>query len=375
MATDAIQRRRELYSKLSNHIAQMDNARLIKVLDTGAHQGGWGRTQILEIGRFKTFIKRVPITDLEYDNLFSTKNLYDLPVYYNYGVGSAGFGVFRELLTHIKTTNWVLEGAIATFPLMYHYRILPTMGTWTEMDQEQHQKYIAYWGGSESISRYILDRRTARHEAVIFLEYIPHTVGPWLSENMSKADALLADMRETIAFLRKNEIIHFDVHFHNIVTDGKRFYLTDFGLALDKGFDLTPAERAFYQRNSEYDYGELLYCLGGYLVHMCYQGSSDAVKKHLAEKYGIQDEMGWEEELLSLLVNRRGEIQADDVLNIDRKWLDSLVKYRSILILMHHFFTEIRGSHTKDTRFENAKLRKLLQEIEFLPAAVRVNGR
>ena len=56
------------------------------------------------------FVKRVPVTDLEYENMFSTRNLYDIPTYYNYGFGSAGFGVYRELVTHVKASNWVLAG-------------------------------------------------------------------------------------------------------------------------------------------------------------------------------------------------------------------------------------------------------------------------
>lgn len=366
-----IQLRRERYSQLSSQIALTDNAKLQSLLDTEETQRGWGRTQILKIGQSKVFIKRVPITDLEYDNQFSTGNLYDLPMFYNYGVGSAGFGVFRELVTHIKTTNWVLEGAIATFPLMYHYRILPTSGARTEVDQERHQGYVEYWGSNENIGRYILDRANTHYEAVIFLEYIPYTVGPWLSENMNKGDALVAEMRDTITFLRKKGIIHLDVHFHNIVTDGKRFYLTDFGLALDKSFDLSPAEKAFYARNSEYDYGELLSCFGSYLVRMCRQRLSDEQGQHLSEKYGLQEETDFEE-LLSVLMSRRAELLADEVLNLkkkDRECLASLAKYRDILLLMHRFYSDMRRNNQKDTRFENAKLRKLLQETGFLPVA------
>ena len=369
MTANSIQRRRERYSKLSSEIAQMDNAKLQSLLDTDENQRGWGKTQILEIGAAKVFIKRVPITDLEYANQFSTRNLYDLPMYYNYGVGSAGFGVFRELLTHIKTTNWVLEGAIANFPLMYHSRILPACGARAEVDRESHQKYVDYWGGNANISRYILDRASAQHEAVIFLEYIPHTVGTWLSDNTHKVDALLADMRNTIAFLRTKGIIHLDVHFHNIVTDGKRFYLTDFGLALDKSFDLTPAERAFYQRNTEYDYGELLSSLGSHLAHMCRDGLSEAEKAHLFDTYGITEKIEFET-LMSLLVDRSAEIQADHILKIDQKYLAAIAKYRRILTLMHHFYSDMWRNNQKDTQFENAKLRKMLHKTGFLPVAV-----
>ncbi|MGB3295935.1 MAG: hypothetical protein WBB01_23375, partial [Phormidesmis sp.] len=80
---------------------------------------GWGTNQTIFVGQSQVFVKRIPITDIEYNHLFSTKNLYDLPTYFNYGLGSAGLGAFRELVTHLKTTHWVLAEEIATFPLMY----------------------------------------------------------------------------------------------------------------------------------------------------------------------------------------------------------------------------------------------------------------
>jgi hypothetical protein len=42
------------------------------------------------------------------------------------GVGSAGFGAWRELATHIMTTNWVITGESVNYPMMYHRRILPS---------------------------------------------------------------------------------------------------------------------------------------------------------------------------------------------------------------------------------------------------------
>src|SRR5262245_26867743 len=120
MADNLLERRRKLYFALSSQIAQIDNARLRSLFDESEPFNNWGRNQVIDIGRSKVFVKRVPVTDVEYENMFSTRNLYDLPTFYNYGLGSVGLGVFRELVTHIKTTNWVLDGAIGTFPLMYH---------------------------------------------------------------------------------------------------------------------------------------------------------------------------------------------------------------------------------------------------------------
>ncbi len=59
--------------------------------------------------------------------------------------------------------------------------------------------------------------------------------------------------------------MHFDAHFKNILTDGKRLYLSDFGLALSSRFDLTPAETQFLKQHSSYDQAcaavNLLHCI------------------------------------------------------------------------------------------------------------------
>ncbi len=70
----------------------------------------------------------MPLTDLEQlpQHFISTANLFNLPLGYQYGVGSAGFGAWRELATHIMTINWVITGECANFPTMYHWRILPS---------------------------------------------------------------------------------------------------------------------------------------------------------------------------------------------------------------------------------------------------------
>lgn len=79
-----------------------------------------GKAHTLQVGRAKIFVKRIPVTALEFANPFSTQNLYDLTMFYNYGAGSVGLGVFREWVPQIKTTNWVLEGATEHFPLIYY---------------------------------------------------------------------------------------------------------------------------------------------------------------------------------------------------------------------------------------------------------------
>src|SRR5260370_21652884 len=98
MAKNRIELRRRTYFELSSLIAQIDNAQLRCLFEASESRAGWGRNHTIDLGSSKLLVKRVPVTDTELDNFFSTKNLYRLPTYYNYGVGSAGFGVFRELV-------------------------------------------------------------------------------------------------------------------------------------------------------------------------------------------------------------------------------------------------------------------------------------
>lgn len=195
--------RKKKYFKLSSHIAQFDNTQLCSLLrdsESDESSSGWGTNNIIVFGQYKVFVKSIPVTDIEYDKMFSTKNLYNLPTYCSYGFGSTGFGVFRELATYIKTTNWVLEGSIATFSIMYHYRIIPFTRHRSDIDRNRLKKYVKYWGNSENAGQYFWDRANTNYELVLFLEYIPYVLETWLRENPDKLEKPLDYLRSTIAF-------------------------------------------------------------------------------------------------------------------------------------------------------------------------------
>jgi hypothetical protein len=364
MARNPLQLRRERYFKLSSHIAQIENAEMRALLAESEQSTGWGKNQTLEIGRSKVFVKRVPVTQVEYDHMFSTRNLYDLPLYYNYGVGSAGLGVFRELATYIKTTNWVLEGAIASFPLTYHYRIIPFLGTHSDVDMERHKGYVEYWGDNANIGRYVLDRANAGFELLLFQEHVPHILENWLRAHPDKADRCLGDLRATIRFLRQKGVIHFDAHFWNVLTDGEQVYLTDFGLTLDKSFSLTEEEQAFFQRHIDYDYGEILSSLG-VLMFRFYEALPEAEKRRAMERYGIADGAQYSE-VIPLLLNNIEQIYHEGIVKLDKSYVASVVRYMSIISLMNSFYTDMWSNSKKDTKFHHRKLRRLLREANFL---------
>jgi serine/threonine protein kinase len=83
-----------------------------------------------------------------------------------------------------------------------------------------------------------------------------------LGSESGSVQSISDDMCETLSFLKSKGILHFDAHLHNILLDGKRPILTDFGLALDKQFNLSKSEQRFFQNHSHYDLGEFISCLG-----------------------------------------------------------------------------------------------------------------
>jgi hypothetical protein len=366
MTKNSLADRKKRYFQLSAQIAQLDNAQLLALFDNTESSMGWGINHTIQMGEYAVFVKRVPITDVEYHNLLSTKNLYDLPTYYSYGIGSAGFNVFRELLGHLKTTHWVMDGAIDTFPLMYHYRIMPFTGWRVDVDMSQHQNYVKYWGNNANIGSYVLGRTKANYELVLFLEYIPHVLATWLQNNQGKCQQPLAHLFKTVDFLHQQGIIHFDTHFNNVLTDGDRAYLTDFGLVLDRSFSLTKEEDIFHDQHVFYDYGVILSSLG-MVIKSLYDMCPEPERLKIQAEYGITEDLK-PQEITSILLNNIEQIHVNKMIELDDSYVSAIIKYHSVIVLMQNFFTEIRRSQQKDSSFPHIELQMLLQEVGIIPA-------
>ena len=141
-------------------VADPDNPAVVqinKVLVNGKemHKGIGGTSLQIEIDNTPVFVKKVPLTDLELqtENYMSTANIFNLPMCYQYGIGSAGFGAWRELAAHVMTTNWVITGGCPNFPIMYHWRILKDVDNKIISDEEQAalDKDTAYWENNQEI--------------------------------------------------------------------------------------------------------------------------------------------------------------------------------------------------------------------------------
>ncbi|MET7889210.1 protein kinase family protein [Streptomyces avermitilis] len=255
------------YGSVSTHLSLLSDHRLGELVAavTPLGSGIGGRSAELEVGEARVFVKRIPLTDIEMrpENVRSTANLFGLPMFYQYGVGSAGFGAWRELAVHTMTTNWVLGNEYEGFPLMYHWRVLPDSPPQGFVDGLGGiDGAVAHWEGSSAVRERLEAIGRSTFSLVVFLEHVPQTLAAWLSDQSGAASEdedgpTYAWAEEALtrgaAFMSSRGLVHFDAHFHNVLTDGRLIYFADFGLALSSGFELSPDEAEFLADHLAYD--------------------------------------------------------------------------------------------------------------------------
>lgn len=261
-----LKQRIKKYESISTSLACLSNENIGHILNDGKqmHTGIGGKSTLVYIDQIPVFVKKIPITDIEQlpQNMRSTANIFDLPLFYQYGVGSAGFGVWRELATHIMTTNWVVSAECVNFPLMYHWRILPStpddlnIDYWGKIDN-----YSQYWENSSAIRNRIQNINDSSAYVAVFLEYVPQNLEEWLCDEIKQGEdraeraiSFVEDNLETTNnYMNAHGLVHFDAHFRNLLTDGETLFFSDFGLALSEKFELDFDEQAFLKQHRNYD--------------------------------------------------------------------------------------------------------------------------
>jgi hypothetical protein len=255
------------HSAVATSLALLSDRALRELVDAAEPIGSGigGTSALLEVAGRPVFVKRVPLTDLERrpENVHSTANVFDLPLFCHYGVatiGGPGFGAWRELAVHAMTTNWVLAGEYESFPLLHHWRVLPDSASLPE-DLADVETAVAYWGGGSQVRRRIEALRDASASVALFLEYIPQNLHQWLGAQLEAGDEAAdracamveKELEAGVAFMNGRGLLHFDAHFENILTDGRRLYFADYGLAISSRFELSPDEAGFVERHRSYD--------------------------------------------------------------------------------------------------------------------------
>ncbi|MFF2521399.1 protein kinase family protein [Streptomyces liangshanensis] len=269
------------HGALSTRLARLGDDDLRALVDTAVPLGTGigGKSSLSDVDGTPVFVKRVPLTDRERrpEHTRSTANVFGLPAFCHYGLGGPGFGAWRELAVHTMTTDWVLAGDHEGFPLMYHWRVLPDS---TPLPEElaDVERTVAFWGGGAQVRDRIEGLRDSSASVALFLEYIPRTLHAWLGERMDAGDEAAnracawveRSLAAGISFMNARGLLHFDAHFENILTDGRRLYFADYGLALSSRFAPARDEADFFRRHRGYDRAYSVAYLVNWLVTDAY---------------------------------------------------------------------------------------------------------
>lgn len=335
----------------------MSSEELIKIFNLGI-KPEFKNNSISKIDGINIFIKKIPCTTLEFNNMFDTSNLFNLPTYYNYPIGSAGINCFRELLTHIKTTKWVLDGQIENFVIMYHYRIIKKDKI--ILDQTKINKTISKWNNNYNIKNYLEQRQKAPYEILVVLEYFPNILKNWIQLDYKNIYSYEKQIYPILSFMNKNHLIHFDSHARNIaVSDDGIIYLIDFGLALDLDFDLNENEKKFFKANSNFDYGLGLLNILDLLFSKTIATKNIENQKYLIDNFNLVfDNMSIIQNIKILFKNLK---PISNYLNIPSKYQNQVKKYAKLGLLIEKFFLNLENSVQKDKiLLPNNKIKKLL---------------
>ncbi len=179
------------YNRAVQHLSRLTDGEMMQLLSSAKHLGAKTGREIYSVAvdGVPVFIKKIRLTAIEQQHPQSTANLFHLPTHYQYGVGSMGFGAWRELAALEMTTKWVLNGECQNFPLMYHARVLQRSVTaLTEKEVQDREDDIADWEGSSAIGSRHAAADTAEAEVVVFMENLPQILDRWLSIEASKGN-------------------------------------------------------------------------------------------------------------------------------------------------------------------------------------------
>jgi hypothetical protein len=163
----------------------------------------------------------------------------------------------------MMTTSWVLSGQCANFPLLYHWRTIPRPAPeqLTSHQEAEIERQFSAWGNVESIRQRFVAREVASASIALFLEWFPYDLHSWLGKQVSNgreplhaaAQMVERALLDVTSFMNTQGLVHFDAHFENILTDGQRLYVSDFGQAMSHRFSLTPLENEFLVQHGDFD--------------------------------------------------------------------------------------------------------------------------
>ena len=231
---------------LRDRLRALTDKALLASANAGTPPTGMGATSTFSLGFDEVFVKRLPLTDIEAANPYSTCNPLNCrpstPTASDGVSAPGGSGSLRAV------------SGVSGFPVQLHNRVMsrsfpPQPLPWSDGD------YVHISGG-RAVGHYIspqLGRAGAVDRAGEFRVSGRSLVG---REPRERARFPRPSLRHNPE-LQSREMVHFDAHWANIITDGARYRLVDFGLGhVNKTWELSEPERKHSLSNHlHYDYG------------------------------------------------------------------------------------------------------------------------
>lgn len=248
--------------KIANLLLALDDEQIRKLVSSAEQLGIGigGMTKTVRIGDETIFVKQLPLTKDEEADPTSTVSQLQLPFTSHYGIGCPSAGAGRELAAHQLTSQWVQSEAAGFFPLLLGWRIvdLKSKIDLSEFDGEQpRDQWGAHW---PQLDQRLRSLEQASKSMVLFLEYVPDTLGAWLRRSFAEGSGArtfpqaVDQILEATAWMSTQGFLHFDVHPGNILVKDERLLLTDFGLSLHHdGFELTSEEKSALDFHRNFD--------------------------------------------------------------------------------------------------------------------------
>jgi hypothetical protein len=257
----------ESHGRVAAALAAMGHDELCARIDAAPRVIGIGGSgALIHVGDATVFVKRVPLTDLERAHVGATSNLFGLPMECHYGIGSPGFGAWRELSANQLVSAEVLAGRAEGFPILHHHRVLAGALPGKPLPEElaDVDGAVAFWGGSAAVRARLEALSAATATLALCFERIPQR----LVDRMTIDDAAWVErgLLDGVAHMARAGVLHFDAHEGNWLTDGERVFFSDFGLAASDHFDNDPDECGFLERHRDHDRQHVMTRLTDWLV-------------------------------------------------------------------------------------------------------------
>ncbi|HUR49565.1 MAG TPA: hypothetical protein VMY88_08590 [Acidimicrobiales bacterium] len=321
-------------------------------------KGPWGVSYAAEVEGSRVFVKRVPMTEREAARPWSTRNHFRLPAQYNYGFGSAGFGAHRELIGHITTTTCVLEGSTPGFPLLLHHRLMERTPT-GRPELAGIERYVRRWN-SRAVGEFMTARAAAPLELWLVMEHIPHPMSDWLMGNQDRVENVIDQLFAAISVLGTEGIVHFDVHFANVLTDGETVHLADFGLLNDSRFELTKSELKFLQRHRHYDYASAILAIG-LAPRWRVWAEPAASRTALVSGYPWLQGLERSRDFAAAMIDHASQMTTGP-LAVTPVYAETLRRYREVILYMSGFHDDMWENPRKRSPYDDDHVQRILRE-------------